>query len=70
MLDENESLKNDFSYGYYIDEEGLYLYSEMNGETYQCFDINGVASTTFNFETDYRILELAYIQEENDFGEN
>ena len=42
----------------------------MNGETYQCFDINGVASTTFNFETDYRILELAYIQEENDFGEN
>tara|TARA_R110001592_G_scaffold93993_1_gene272544 strand:+ start:1472 stop:1609 length:138 start_codon:yes stop_codon:yes gene_type:complete len=37
----------------------------MNGEIYECFDINGVASTTFDFEADYRILELAYIHEEN-----
>ena len=26
----------------------------MNGEIYECFDINGVASTTFDFEADYR----------------
>ena len=65
MLNEKELLKSDFTYGYYIDEEGLYFYSEMNGETYQCFDINGVASTTFDFQTDYRILELAYIHEDN-----
>ena len=73
MPNERELLKSDFSYGYYIDDEGLYFYSEMNGEVYQCFDINGVASTTFDFDADYRILELAYIPEENgldDFGEN
>ena len=68
MLDERNLLKSDFSYGYYIDDEGLYFYSEMNGEIYECFDINGVASTTFDFEADYRILELAYIHEENGLG--
>jgi len=65
MSNEKELLKSDFSYGYFIDEDGLFFYSEMNGEVYQCFDINGVATTTFNFETDYRILELAYIHEED-----
>jgi len=58
MPNERDLLKSDFSYGYYIDDEGLYFYSEMNGEVYQCFDINGVASTTFDFDADYRIFLL------------
>ena len=70
MSNEKELLKSDFSYGYFIDEDGLFFYSEMNGEVYQCFDINGVATTTFDFETDYRILELAYINEENGMDED
>ncbi len=65
MPNERELLKSDFSYGYYIDDEGLYFYSEMNGEIYECFDINGVATTTFDFAADYIILELAYIDEDN-----
>jgi hypothetical protein len=69
MLDERDLLKSDFSYGYYIDDEGLYFYSEMNGEIYECFDINGVATTTFDFDADYRILELAYIHEDNELNE-
>ena len=36
----------------------------LNGETYELFDINGVASTTFDFGTDFEILELAYIYED------
>ena len=28
MLDERDLLKSDFSYGYYIDDEGLYFYSK------------------------------------------
>ena len=49
------------SYGYFIDEEGLFYYSEMNGEVYEMFDINGVASMTLNGNYDFKILELAYI---------
>ena len=51
------------SYGYFIDEDGLFYYSEIDGEVFQCFDINGVASTTFDFGIDYELLELAYIYE-------
>ena len=70
MLDESEILNRDFSYGYFIDEDGLFFYSEINGDTYECFDINGVASSTFDFNTDYRILELAYIYEKNNELDN
>jgi len=70
MIDESEILKSDFSYGYFIDEDGLFFYSEINGDTYECFDINGVASSTFDFNTDYRILELAYIYEKNNELDN
>tara|TARA_R110000803_G_scaffold103566_1_gene171710 strand:- start:169 stop:390 length:222 start_codon:yes stop_codon:yes gene_type:complete len=70
MLENESQLRSDFSYGYFIDEDGLFYYSEMDGITYECFDINGVASTTFDFETDYRILELAYIHEYNGFDES
>ena len=55
--------KGKVSYGYFIDEDGLYYYSEIDGEVYQCFDINGVASTTYEFGIDYNVLELAYIYE-------
>lgn len=66
MLDERELLKSDFSYGYYIDEQGLYFYSELDGGVYECFDINGVSSSTFDFNDNYRIIELAYIFNKNE----
>ena len=53
--------KGKVSYGYFIDEEGLFYYSEMNGEVYEMFDINGVSSITLNDNYDFNILELAYI---------
>ena len=53
--------KGKVSYGYFIDEEGLFYYSEMNGEVYEMFDINGVSSMTLNDNYDFNILELAYI---------
>lgn len=53
--------KGKVSYGYFIDEEGLFYYSEMNGEVYEIFDINGVSSMTLNDNYDFNILELAYI---------
>ncbi len=63
MSEKKEHLKKRVSYGYFIDEDGLYYYSEIDGETFQCFDINGVASTTFDFGIDFDLLELAYIYE-------
>jgi hypothetical protein len=63
MSEKKEHLKKRVSYGYFIDEDGLYYYSEIDGETFQCFDINGVASTTFDFGIDFEFLELAYIYE-------
>ena len=61
-MSENKLERNGkVSYGYFIDEEGLFYYSEMNGEVYEMFDINGVASMTLNDNYDFNILELAYI---------
>ena len=62
MLEE-EKQKSQVSYGYYIDEDGLYYYSEIDGELYECFDINGVASITLDFNNDFEFLQLAYIYE-------
>ena len=53
--------KGKVSYGYFIDEEGLFYYSEMNGELYEMFSINGVSSMTLNDNYDFKILELSYI---------
>jgi hypothetical protein len=63
MSEKKEHQKRKVSYGYFIDEDGLYYYSEIDGEVYQCFDINGVASATYEFGIDYNVLELAYIYE-------
>lgn len=61
-MSENKLERNGkVSYGYFIDEEGLFYYSEMNGEVYEMFDINGVSSMTLNDNYDFNILELAYI---------
>ena len=62
-----KELKNKITYAYYIDEDGLYFYSEKDGKEYECFDINGVASISLKFgEVD--VLQLCYItnDEEND----
>jgi hypothetical protein len=66
MSEKKEHQKTKVNYGYYIDEDGLFYYSEINGETFQCFDINGVASTTYDFGIDFELLELAYIYEKDD----
>lgn len=58
--------KGKVSYGYFIDEEGLFYYSEMNGEIYEMFDINGVSSMTLNDNYDFNILELSYIYDLNE----
>ncbi len=61
MSEKELQKKGKVSYGYYIDEEGLFYYSEMNGEVYEMFDINGVSSMTLNDNYDFKILELSYI---------
>ncbi len=61
MSEKELQKKGKVSYGYYIDEEGLFYYSEMNGEVYEMFDINGVSSITLNDNYDFKILELSYI---------
>ncbi len=58
--------KGKVSYGYFIDDEGLFYYSEMNGEIYEMFDINGVSSMTLNDNYDFNILELSYIYDLNE----
>lgn len=63
MSEKKEHRKERVKYGYYIDDDGLFYYSEIDGETFQCFDINGVASSTFDFGIDFELLELAYIYE-------
>tara|TARA_R100001530_G_scaffold19758_1_gene16608 strand:+ start:1397 stop:1600 length:204 start_codon:yes stop_codon:yes gene_type:complete len=61
----SNKLKNKITYGYYIDEDGLYFKSEKDGEALECFDINGVASVSLQFgEID--ILHLCYITDEDD----
>ena len=44
-----ESVLNKINYGYFIDEDGLYFYSEKDGKTDEVFSINGVASVSLNF---------------------
>jgi len=60
-----ESVLNKISYGYFIDEDGLYFYSEKDGKTDEVFSINGVASVSLNY-TETHLLHLAYIDENED----
>jgi hypothetical protein len=60
-----ESVLNKINYGYFIDEDGLYFYSEKDGKTDEVFSINGVASVSLNF-TETHLLHLAYIDENED----
>lgn len=62
-----ESVLNKISYGYFIDEDGLYFYSEKDGKTNEVFSINGVASVSLNY-SETHLLHLAYIDknEEDD----
>jgi len=60
-----ESVLNKISYGYFIDEDGLYFYSEKDGKTDEVFSINGVASVSLNYSKTH-LLHLAYIDENED----
>jgi hypothetical protein len=60
-----ESVLNKISYGYFIDEDGLYFYSEKDGKTDEVFSINGVASVSLNY-SETHLLHLAYIDENED----
>ncbi|GAG02049.1 unnamed protein product, partial [marine sediment metagenome] len=46
---------NNVTFGYYIDEDGLYYYSEKDGKTDEVFSINGVASVSC---VDYKEMQL------------
>ena len=63
-----ESVLNKINYGYFIDEDGLYFYSEKDGKTDEVFSINGVASVSLNF-TETHLLHLAYIDENEEDDE-
>lgn len=54
---------NNVTFGYYIDEDGLYYYSERNGKTDEVFSINGVASVSCVDYKEMQLLHLAYIDE-------
>jgi hypothetical protein len=58
-------LRNKITYGYYVDEDGLYFKSEKDGEILESFDINGVASVSLEFG-EINILHLCYITNEDD----
>ena len=60
-----ESVLNKINYGYFIDEDGLYFYSEKDGKTDEVFSINGVASVSLNY-SETHLLHLAYIDENED----
>ena len=60
-----EELKKEVSYGYFVDEEGLYYYSEKDGEVEEFFSINGVATISLNYN-EIKLLHLAYIYEDGD----
>tara|TARA_R110002126_G_scaffold6191_3_gene32731 strand:+ start:4502 stop:4720 length:219 start_codon:yes stop_codon:yes gene_type:complete len=64
-----KSVLNKISYGYFIDEEGLYFYSEKDGETDEVFSITGVASVSLNY-SQTQILHLAYIDENEEDEDN
>lgn len=58
--------KNKITYGYYVDEDGLYFKSEKDGKELESFNINGVASVSLQYG-DIDILQLCYIYDnEND----
>ena len=52
-------------YTAFIDEDGLYFYSEKEGELNEVFSINGVASVSLNY-SETKLLHLAYIDENED----
>ena len=64
-----ESVLNKISYGYFIDEDGLYFYSEKDGKTDEVFSINGVASVSLNY-SETHLLHLAYIDENQQDEDN
>ena len=41
MSERKEHQKTKVNYGYYIDEDGLFYYSEIDGEVYQCLTLMG-----------------------------
>ena len=64
-----KSVLNKINYGYFIDEDGLYFYSEKDGKTDEVFSINGVASVSLNY-TETHLLHLAYIDENQQDEDN
>jgi hypothetical protein len=63
-VEDQKRIKQQISYGYFVDEDGLYYYSEKDGEVYEIFDINGVATATIDFNK-IEVLFLAYIYDDN-----
>lgn len=63
-MEDQKRIKQQISYGYFVDEDGLYYYSEKDGEVYEIFDINGVATATIDFNK-IEVLFLAYIYDDN-----
>jgi len=63
-VEDQKRIKQQISYGYFVDEDGLYYYSEKGGEVYEIFDINGVATATIDFNK-IEVLFLAYIYDDN-----
>ncbi len=59
---QKSKLQKNVKYGYFIDEDGLYFYSEKDGEQDEVFSINGVASVSLTY-TETKLLHLAYIDE-------
>jgi len=62
---QESKLQKNVKYGYFIDEDGLYFYSEKEGELNEVFSINGVASVSLNY-SETKLLHLAYIDENED----
>ncbi len=58
-------LRNKITYGYYVDEDGLYFKSEKDGKILESFDINGVANVSTDF-VGLNLLHLCYITYEDD----
>jgi hypothetical protein len=60
-----KELKNKITYGYYVDEDGLYFYSEKDGKEHESFSINGVASISLIY-SDIEVLHLCYITNDDE----
>ena len=61
-MEDPKKKKQQINYGYFVDEDGLYYYSEKNGMPYEVFDINGIATATLDFNK-IDLIYLAYIYE-------